>query len=76
MTIGNAGQRAMTDQNKSTMLLGGATVLVALVLASNAFLDDYLAGLGERVRRRVHYENVIQKKGLDLHKGVYWKEKE
>ena len=65
----------MTDQNRSTLLLGGATVLVVLVLASNAFLDEYLAGLGERARRRLHYENTIQKKGLGLHKGLYWKEK-
>lgn len=66
----------MTDQNKLTVLLGSAAVLVVLVLSSNAFLDDYLAGLGERVRRRLHYENAIQKKGLELHRGMYWKEKE
>ncbi|MEK6742076.1 MAG: hypothetical protein AABZ15_00535 [Nitrospirota bacterium] len=66
----------MTDQNKSTLLLSGASVLVLLVLSSNVFLDDYLAGLGERARRRMHYENTIQKRGLDLHKGMYWKEKE
>jgi len=66
----------MTDQNKFTLLSGSAVVLVLLVLSSNAFLDDYLAGLGERARRRLHYENTIQKKGLGLHKGLYWKEKE
>jgi len=66
----------MTDQNKFTLLSGSAAILVLLVLSSNAFLDDYLAGLGDRARRRLHYENTIQKKGLDLHKGLYWKEKE
>ena len=66
----------MTDQNKFTLLSGSAAVLVLLVLSSNAFLDDYLAGLGERARRRLHYENTIQKKGLGLHQGLYWKEKE
>lgn len=65
----------MTDQKKFTLLTSSALVLVLLVLSSNLFLDDYLAGLGERVRRRSHYENIIQKKGLDLHKGMYWKEK-
>jgi len=66
----------MTDRNKATALISGAAVLVLLVLSSNVFLDDYLAGLGERARRRLHYENAIRKKGLDLHKGLYWKEKE
>ena len=66
----------MTDQNKFTLLSGSAAILVLLVLSSNAFLDDYLAGLGDRARRRLHYENTIQKKGLGLHKGLYWKEKE
>jgi len=66
----------MTDQNKFTLLTCGAAALVLLVLASNAFLGDYLAGLGEQARRRLHYENTIQKKGLDLHKGMYWKDKE
>lgn len=65
----------MTDQNKFTLLTGGAAVLVLLVLSSNVFLDDYLSGLGERVRRRLHYENTILNKGLGLHKGLYWKEK-
>jgi len=66
----------MTDQKKFSILTGSAAVLVLLVLSSNAFLDDYLAGLGERARRRLHYENTIQKKGLGLHKGLYWKERE
>jgi len=66
----------MTDQKKFTLLMGSAAVLVLLVLSSNAFLDDYLSGLGEQVRRRAHYENKVQKKGLGLHKGLYWKEKE
>lgn len=66
----------MTDRNKLTLLLYGTSVLVAMVLSSNLFLDDYLAGFGERARRRLHYENTIQKKGLGLHKGLYWKEKE
>jgi len=38
----------MTDRNKATALISGAAVLVLLVLSSNVFLDDYLAGLGER----------------------------
>jgi len=66
----------MTDQNKFTALLGSACVLVLLVLSANAFLDTYLTRMGERIRRQSHYEKAIQKKGLDLHKGMYWKGKE
>jgi hypothetical protein len=66
----------MTDRNKFTVLIMFAAVLVVLVLSSNAFLDEYLAGLGERSKRQSHYENVLQKKGFDLHQGMYWKGKE
>jgi hypothetical protein len=50
-------------------------VLVATVLASNTVLEPLLAGLGERMKRRSHYEDVISRKGLSLHRGVFWKEK-
>ena len=65
-----------TDRNKFTLLISGAAVLVVLVLFSNTFLDEYLIRLGERIKRQSHYESVLQKKGFDLHKGMYWKEKE
>ena len=68
--------RPLTDRYKFTLLIMCAAVLVVLVLSSNIFLDEYLADLGERGKRQSHYENVLQKKGFDLHKGMYWKEKE
>jgi len=62
-----------TDKKKFTLLAIAATVLVVLVLSSNAFLDEYLVARGDESQRRSHYENVLQKKGLKLHEGRYWK---
>jgi hypothetical protein len=70
------GRDAAPDRKRFLALICSSLVLVLLVLASNSFLDAYLAGLQERARRQSHYEKVIQKKGLGLHKGMYWKEKE
>jgi hypothetical protein len=77
-TEGPAWQRqpGLPDRKKFTLLLSGAAALVVLVLMGNAFLDEYLAGLGERSKRQSHYEKVLQKKGLKLHEGMYWKGKE
>ena len=65
----------MTDQRKFSLAMIAGVVLVATVLASNTVLEPLLAGLGERMKRRSHYEDVISKKGLSLHRGVFWKEK-
>jgi len=54
----------MTDQNKFTLLTCGAAALVLLVLASNAFLGDYLAGLGEQARRRCIMRTPSRKRAL------------
>jgi len=62
-----------TDKKKFILLAIAATTLVVLVLSSNAFLDEYLVARGEETKRRSHYENVLQKKGLKLREGMYWK---
>lgn len=69
-------QPATPDRKKFTALASAAIALVVLVLTGNAFLDEYLAGRGERLKRQSHYENVLQKKGLKLHEGMYWKGKD
>ena len=66
----------MTDQRKFNVAMIAGVVLVATVLASNTVLEPLLAGLGERMKRRSHYEEVISQKGLSLHRGVFWKEKQ
>ena len=76
MTHVDGGQTASADRKRFLALMAGSLLLVLLVLASNSFLDAYITGARERARRQAHFETVIQKKGLDLHKGMYWKEKE
>ena len=66
----------MTDQRKFNVAMIAGVVLIAMVLASNTVLEPLLAGLGERMKRRSHYEEVISQKGLSLHRGVFWKEKQ
>jgi hypothetical protein len=65
----------MTDRRKFNVAMITGVVLVAAVLASNTVLEPLLTGLGERMKRRSHYEDVISRKGLSLHRGVFWKEK-
>ncbi len=66
----------MTDKKKFTILMYAVTALTILVL-SYAVLQEYvMPDLGAYVQRRFYYERTISKKGLSLHKGMYWKEKE
>jgi len=64
------------DRKKFTWLAGSMTCIVLLALTVNVLQDTVLAGAGGYVKRRFYYEKVITQKGLDLHKGMYWKEKE
>ena len=66
----------MTDQRKFDLAMIAGVVLVMLALGSTTVLDPLLAGLGERIQWRSHYEKVISRKGLSLHRGVFWKEKQ
>ncbi len=66
----------MTNTKKFTILMYAVTALTFLVL-SYAVLQEYvMPDLGAYVQRRLYYERTISKKGLSLHKGMYWKEKE
>lgn len=64
------------DRKKFIWLAGSLTVLVLLVLTMNLLQETFLAGAGEYVKRRLYYEQAISRKGLSLHEGKYWKEKE
>ncbi len=66
----------MTDTKKFTVFIKIMAALVALVLTYNIFQEYIMTGVGDYVKRRMYYERVISKKGLTLHKGMYWKEKE
>ncbi|HWR73566.1 MAG TPA: hypothetical protein VN604_10380 [Nitrospirota bacterium] len=64
------------DKRKFIWLAGFLTGLVLLVLTVNLLQETVLAGAGEYVKRRLYYEQAISQKGLSLHEGKYWKEKE
>ncbi len=69
----------MTDTGKFRILILTATVLAALVLFFNVFQEYFMPQVESYLQRRGYqryYEKSISKKGLSLHKGVYWKEKE
>ncbi len=65
----------MSDHRKFTMLAGAGVLLVLLVIAYDSILESSLASLLETSKRQRHYEQVIEKKGLSLHEGAFWKTK-
>ncbi len=66
----------MSDHKKFLVALICSLALVVMVLAENLGAGGVLSRANEEWRRKKHYKNVIEPKGLDLHKGLYWKEKE
>lgn len=66
----------MDDIKKIKLLLILTTTLTFLILAYNILEEYFLPGFEAYLQRRIYYERVISKKGLDLYKGVYWREKE
>jgi hypothetical protein len=66
----------MSDTKKFNILIKVMTVIIVLILSYNIFQEYIMTGVGDYVKRRMYYERVISKKGLSLHKGMYWKEKE
>jgi len=69
----------MTDAKKFKILIFITTTLTFLILSYNVLQEYFmprLEGYLEGRQRQIYYEEVISKKGLSLHKGMYWKEKE
>ena len=67
---------AMTDSRKLSLLAIAAACLAVLSVAFSTVLEPLASGLGETARRRERYERAVSEKGLTLHEGMYWKEKE
>lgn len=65
----------MTDGKKFKLLIAASVSLVLLILSYAIFAESLLPDLEGYIQRRVHYERGISQKGLNLHKGMYWKEK-
>ncbi len=66
----------MTDSRKFRILVILTTVVAVFILLHNILKDSIFQDIEGYVQRRVYYERVISKKGLGLHKGMYWREKE
>ena len=65
----------MNDTKKFHMLIAAATTLVVLILAYTIAQEYLMPDIEGYLQRKSYYERVITKKGLDLHPGLYWKEK-
>jgi hypothetical protein len=66
----------MTDSSKFRALIILTTVLCVTVLLFNILQEVYFQDVEGYIKRRLYYERVISKKGLDLHKAMHWKEKD
>lgn len=66
----------MTDKKKFKILAILATLLTVLILSYNVLSEYFMPEIEGYLERRIYYEKVISKKGLSMHKGMYWKEKE
>ena len=66
----------VTDRGKFSVLLAVVACLAILQVAYDSVLAPVVSGFSERARRREHYEKAVTGKGLSLHPGMYWKEKE
>ncbi len=65
----------MVDEKKFKVLVTASTLVCVLVLGATV-LQEQVTGIVQYAERRLYYEKTISKKGLSLHKGMYWKEKE
>lgn len=66
----------MTDSKKFRILVILMTLLSVFILLYNILQDSLFQDIEGYIERRMYYERVISKKGLSLHKGMYWREKE
>jgi hypothetical protein len=66
----------MTDLSKFKALMLFGTTLIFIILSYNVFQEYFIQDVKGYLERRTYYEKVISKKGLSLHKGMYWREKE
>jgi len=66
----------MKDPQQFKILIIASTILVILSLTYSILQEYVMPDVEGYLQRRLIYERVISKKGLSLHKGLYWKEKE
>jgi hypothetical protein len=66
----------MKGERKFFLALLLSSALVGLIILNNGLGEALTEKLSGYAKRRVYYERVISRKGLSLHEGQYWKEKE
>jgi len=66
----------MTNTRKFKMLTIAATALIGLILSYAVLQEHGIIDLESYLQRKTYYERVISKKGLSLHQGLYWKDKQ
>jgi hypothetical protein len=66
----------MKGERKFLLALLLSSLLVGLVILNNGLGEAVTEKLANYTKRRVYYERVISRKGLSLHEGQYWREKE
>ncbi len=64
------------DKQKFKVLLSASAGLVIAILAFSVLRETVIPDIENYLKRRVYYESTISKKGLSLHQGSYWKEKQ
>ena len=65
----------MNDANKFRIVVIASTALVVLTFAYSILQEYVMPDVEGYLQRKSYYERVIQKKGLSMQKGLYWKEK-
>ena len=66
----------LNDIKKFRLLAILTTTLIVFILSYNVISEYFMPEIEGYLERRIYYEKVISKKGLSMHKGMYWKEKE
>ena len=66
----------MRDEKKFKLLIISTTILTVLILAYSVLQEYVMPDIEGYMQRKGYYERSILNKGLSLHKGMYWKEKE
>lgn len=66
----------MTDEKRFRFFIVLSALLTIGVISYNVFEEYMMPDIEGYWQRRLYYERVISKKGLDLHKGKYWKKTE
>lgn len=64
----------MTERKKFYILLICSLILVVAIIINNIFRESFSMDFGAYLERRFYYERVVSKKGLSLHRAMYWRE--